>query len=707
MSRVVSPLLGLGLSLISSLGHAGLEPLAKVSADRHQPALDGDGILGTEWAGLSTHLGWQLGLSLGYADDPLLAGTVGSDELTRLVGGRTDARLMASLGLSNLLELGIEVPLILYQSGLDLDPTSFGGTGVGSVRLATKLGILREREHGIAVAMMPTLLFPSLTRESSFGENGLAFSPELLVGKSVSGLRVAASLGYNLRGDVSTVGYVYGSDLHGSLAAGLSMAELGGYESLPLELDVGLEASSGLPVPFSDRRETALELLAGVSHALTDQFGAFAEFGVGLTDGLGTPDWRGLLGVRLWAPGDIPGGYVARGAPEGQEIDVGDEEESPASTPTAPSPSDKPEEKRRSAPRAVVLSPFGGPAAKVLGVDVRGFVLGSFHLEPDGFLTDFKLDEAEISFAKKLEDKARARIDLNFRQADFPPGSGFDLSEILEQAWVSLDVLESSTGLRLLAGRLELPIGAGSLDAPERLEYSRSYTEEVGRPRFGTGAMITNERKKLDLALFAFNGWEGISDENSDKSFGLRLGVVLFDQALRLGAVYSLGKERVPFRTPVDDALRQLANADVTVDVKWMRLSAELDYIRHERGSLVVPERRAEWLSFVGSLAFEANDWLWVAVRYEHADDGDGSRLHLISQQLLGAPTAPGVVSLPVTVEALTLALLFQIAEGARFTLEYRADFTARDADPPAIFGTADGLSTNRHLLTASTFFAW
>src|ERR1043165_1662936 len=74
------------------------------------------GLIDVEDASVAPHLAWDAGLWLGYARNPLLLYRIEDrSRLGPLVENRLGASLVASVGLYDRFEVGVDLPVILYQ----------------------------------------------------------------------------------------------------------------------------------------------------------------------------------------------------------------------------------------------------------------------------------------------------------------------------------------------------------------------------------------------------------------------------------------------------------------------------------------------------------------------------------------------------------------------------------------------------------------
>jgi hypothetical protein len=349
------------------------------------------------------------------------------------------------------------------------------------------------------------------------------------------------------------------------------------------------------------------------------------------------------------------------------------------------------------------------------GIEFHGFVQTSWQGNYTSGQNDFRVEEIQVDVGKEWRGTATTMLRLNYRHVDNFDAQNrllaFDYNRLVEQAWVSVDLLKKRLGLTFTFGKFALPIGQESVNIPEMHTYSRSYTVQAGIPNFGTGLMARFQKSIFDIALYAVTGWNTISDNNDAKTFGGRLGFSLFDGDLTFGVSYVAGPEPIPVpggTNPNVRSARHVVDVDLLfTGVKRLIVGAELNYGYENEASQVVSGRRARWLSALGTVRYKFLPWLSGTLRFEHADDPDGSRMRLLDTQWVGSPAPQQWLGVPVTVESLTVAALLHLARNVSAVLEWRNDWLARSEDRP-VFPAGGGLFTKtRRLVAASMYFAW
>jgi uncharacterized protein (TIGR03382 family) len=290
------------LAVTAGVASAQVEEHQGFSVERFRWTFARTGVLGAEWAGIPHHLSWDMGVWFGTANDPLVIHRTQNGEdmrLGSLVEQRTSASVVASIGLYDRIELGLEVPLVLSQSRSDMVGgvsgmlPSIAGVGLGDLRIAPKIGVLAVARHGVDVAVIPGFTLPTAGGESYRGEDGLTFSPEVAVSRASGAVRTSLNLGYRMRSETTVADLVIDDELFGEVAGGYGLG------AIPLELDLGLSVATAAASPFGDANADHVEVRAGGSYDIPGPLVLSLIGGAGIREGFGTPDWRAVVGVRF------------------------------------------------------------------------------------------------------------------------------------------------------------------------------------------------------------------------------------------------------------------------------------------------------------------------------------------------------------------------------------------------------------------------
>jgi OOP family OmpA-OmpF porin len=222
-----------------------------------------------------------------------------------LVSHRTTAHLVFAHGMSDNLEVGLQVPVILSQEQGNLAGSPFGapegGLKLGTPIASFNIGLLNQSDAiPVDLAAGVSVGFPLGSVDALGRENSLRAIPRIMLGRESEGLRAGFEVGAALRPRVS-IGVGDNAEAYNTLRLGATVATTGA--------DVRYEANVLMWIPFG-REFLAAETLAGVRGSLSNDVEVFALGGLGFGDTLGNPDFRLILGM---AYGGAPARCVAGG----------------------------------------------------------------------------------------------------------------------------------------------------------------------------------------------------------------------------------------------------------------------------------------------------------------------------------------------------------------------------------------------------------
>ncbi len=269
------------------------------SVERFQLSSDRLGILDVESAAVAEHMVLDLGLWAGYANDPLVVfeekpngdrSRVGS-----LVHNRFGGALLATLSLKDRYAVSVNLPLVLYQSD-DLSAGvmsagSLAAASIGDLALIPRVQILRQKKHGVDFGFRVALTLPTASDDNYVGNEGVTGEPALLLGRRFGKLRTLANVGYQIRKRLDSAGLRIDDEVFVKLGATHPLG--------PVNVEAAFRTATAADDLFDSFNRNHNELLGGANLPFGDNMIAFAAVGVGLTQGLGTPDWRSLIGLRL------------------------------------------------------------------------------------------------------------------------------------------------------------------------------------------------------------------------------------------------------------------------------------------------------------------------------------------------------------------------------------------------------------------------
>jgi len=290
----------LNLVALAVLFAAGAAPAAADGFDgqRFKPAAGAAGGFWLERTLVPPHLGWGLGLFVHYADNPVVVRDAASgDIVARPLERALTLDLIGSIGLFDIAELALHLPIHPVYSGDDSVAAGSdiltAGEGIGDLRLVTKFRLLRSESFGVGLALPIT--FPTGDDQELRGAGDFTLEPRLLLSWWTGGpVSLAGSVGYRLHtsdegrdgpgGDELTFG--------GGLRYRLPIAS----DSVVLSAElVGGLMTSDVGPAF---RELPLETILGAIWEATPHWQLYFGGGIGIIDGVGTPDFRLIFGIR-------------------------------------------------------------------------------------------------------------------------------------------------------------------------------------------------------------------------------------------------------------------------------------------------------------------------------------------------------------------------------------------------------------------------
>jgi outer membrane protein OmpA-like peptidoglycan-associated protein len=268
-----------------------------VDVEQFRTEIDGRGLFTAESAEIHAPGEWGAGLVLHYARRPLVLRAAGERGLD-LVGDRLTGSVVLSLGVLRWLELGAEVPVALLNIQ---DAAREGGTsvtGLGALRFQPKLRFLSQDRHGIALSLIPSLVLPTGNHNAFLSQNGVVFSPGLVLERRLGPVRLLASLGYTAREPARYLDLTVDDEIFWELGVGLRLHQR-------LELGAEILGRTAAAAPFGgDEAHNPLEVVAGLRLFLGDRLQVQFGMGRGLSHGYGSPGFRLFAGL-IFAPHSV------------------------------------------------------------------------------------------------------------------------------------------------------------------------------------------------------------------------------------------------------------------------------------------------------------------------------------------------------------------------------------------------------------------
>ena len=152
------------------------------------------------------HLSGALGAYFSFALDPLVLLNSDGNRSLDVVKNRFQLDLMGAMGLGGWFELGVVLPVILYQSSGNLEPLGTEGevrsTVIGDLSLIGKLPFVRRQSYasGFGVALMTRVNAPTGVQEAFASDGTWTVNPTLVTDYRFGmGALISLQAGMNIR----------------------------------------------------------------------------------------------------------------------------------------------------------------------------------------------------------------------------------------------------------------------------------------------------------------------------------------------------------------------------------------------------------------------------------------------------------------------------------------------------------------------------
>jgi hypothetical protein len=274
---------------------AGVQAAAAdgLDGERFSPSVGVEGTIAIEHPSVAEHKDWGIGLFFHFAQDQIVVRD-GDDVTQNVLEKAITAELVGSFGLFGKLELGFGLPFhFVYEGngfaggGALLAPTD----GVGDLRLVPKLALIQslKPKRRLLLSLGVPLTLATGDDEAARGAGGFTAMPVLMFGyHRTRGFGFGFSLGYKYR-SVHPANLPYGD----AVVVQPWIAYLA-TSSVTLRLEVLAEKQIDAAV---DGADFPVELVPGLDFRVKS-VDLFLGGGFGLTDGVGSPAFRVIGGIR-------------------------------------------------------------------------------------------------------------------------------------------------------------------------------------------------------------------------------------------------------------------------------------------------------------------------------------------------------------------------------------------------------------------------
>jgi len=244
------------------------------------------------------HLGWGAGAWLQVVGEPLVFESA-REGTVPVVESMTTLDLTAAVGLADVVELGVVMPLALSMTG-EAPPADEAhglpgadGGGLGDLRIQVKLAAVKDAGP-FSLSLYGRLVTPTGAKDSYLSDEAVGGTVGATTGLNFGRSELVLAGGYRLRQAQALPGTLIGDEL--VFAAG------GRVKLVPDRVDLRGELAGGTGVgelSFGGENETSLEGRVGIVWWPLPTVGVQLAGGVPVLHGVGTPAYRVMGGIYV------------------------------------------------------------------------------------------------------------------------------------------------------------------------------------------------------------------------------------------------------------------------------------------------------------------------------------------------------------------------------------------------------------------------
>ncbi len=220
-----------------------------------------------------------------------------------LLAERSLVHFQAGLGLGDVFGISVDVPIYIWQEGFEpavrgTDPTAIDlqSSGIGDIRIAPKVVMLDIRQGmPLGLAIVAPVALPTASQRSFMGEGNVSAAPLFIAELADGSVR---DRDYRVRFAVNAGARIKDDDVFRGLKLGpefLYRAGFAAHPAPPVEIGVDLNGS----VAGAELAQTPLELLPFLRLLPVETATIAVGGGMGLVEGVGSPDWRLFASATL------------------------------------------------------------------------------------------------------------------------------------------------------------------------------------------------------------------------------------------------------------------------------------------------------------------------------------------------------------------------------------------------------------------------
>jgi outer membrane protein OmpA-like peptidoglycan-associated protein len=258
----------------------------EMNSQRYRTSIDAEQTLWTDDAGQAESNTGRGALVFGYMNRPFVyEGDDGTS--TALVQDALQANLLGGYQLGPV-RIGADVPLYI----LTTSDVAAGGGGLGDLAVDLKGTVLNREDYPLGLALGARFGFPTSTVDAPLGSSGVDWEIEGIVDRKVNDWLLAANIGTRGLPETTLENVEINDQFFYRLGAGYAITDAAGVSG-------DLVGELSYADPISNPAGTPIELLAGGWGHLTDMVTLKGGLGTGMSRGIGSPTFRGVLALQV------------------------------------------------------------------------------------------------------------------------------------------------------------------------------------------------------------------------------------------------------------------------------------------------------------------------------------------------------------------------------------------------------------------------
>ncbi len=272
-----------------------------LSVDTFKPSSSTNSIFELTLVEPKKHLEWSASGLAFYSHrlvrrERLVELTGETDEIAYPVNTRLNLDLMFALGLWDLFEIGLAVPVIIFQTGEGGEPDgSIQRAGLGDPRLDLKARLVDAGafQGGLGLTATAPLGHYLSSGMDLLGYVGPTVEPKILADLTMGPVLIAFNGGFLLRPFGTLADYEQNYAVTWNAAAAFDLKDF----MEPGGLRLAVETNGEVGIGFHSLVETPMEALAGVKYRTQKDLIFSAGAGGGISTAVGTPAFRIFFGL--------------------------------------------------------------------------------------------------------------------------------------------------------------------------------------------------------------------------------------------------------------------------------------------------------------------------------------------------------------------------------------------------------------------------